>query len=789
MQEEKVKRKQVSTQFKNLINKSGILEDNNLSTKDLCETIKLQKQVHNLNPVILPQIVGNYNYNVNFKNYDKSEEKFIRENPQLDGSSGHQGVNLKEFSTKLKNLLTSTGNEFVKSYTEFKKLQGIGLATLSGYLYLYDPKEYPLVNRTVTKVIDSIYKQINKENILEDVKRDKNITINNIGKELKTFLIYGHLVKQFIKDYKIDDTHVADQIFWKLNNSEILSGSEGVKVEEKGYYENEEPISNSSFDNLNYILYGPPGTGKTYNSVIFAVSIIENKDINLIKNESYKEVKRRYDNYIENGQVVFNTFHQSYGYEDFVEALKPVLEGPEEENQGIHYKIESGIFKEICNRARLSQYRLNLNKDLLNENSKVWKISLNGSGKNAIKEDCFENNRIRIGWDQVNNLESDNRDFSNLSETDKKTVLKFYEELDKGDIVCSLYNQKNIDGVGIVTGEYVYDDELEEFKHTREVNWLVKGDIIDIYDKNRQTNLTQKTLYQLSRISSNDILELLRDRNLLDGQIKSETKSYVLIIDEVNRGNISKIFGELITLIESNKRIGEPEELKVTLPYSKSSFGVPKNLYIIGTMNTADRSIALMDTALRRRFQFIEMMPESDLLTLEDNSDLIIEGINIRKMLEKINERIEFLYDRDHMIGHSYFMDLLDTDKRNYTQLCSIFKNKIIPLLQEYFYGDWEKIQIILGDHYNQLIKMNNFNNISMNTREQEMNKYRFIQSQKSKEINIIGFNHDEYEDLIKYKINEQLKTGLIPKESFIKIYDTEQKIELDTSVDINEYE
>jgi 5-methylcytosine-specific restriction protein B len=239
-------------------------------------------------------------------------------------------------------------------------------------------------------------------------------------------------------------------------------------------------------------------------------------------------------------------------------------------------------------------------------------------------------------------------------------------------------------------------------------------------------------------------------------------KNFVLIIDEINRGNISKIFGELITLIEESKRLGNTEQLKVKLPYSGEEFGVPKNLYVIGTMNTADRSIALMDTALRRRFQFEEMMPKSEKVPEVINTK---NGeIELRKLFETINERIEYLYDRDHTIGHSYFMDVKTKD-----DLDIVFKTNVIPLLQEYFYDDWEKIQIVLGDHFDQLMgnKTSSGNDVEKWKDDDEFYEKRFILSRKIVETLVIGFDHDEIEDDKKeYRINEKFSI-----EAYKKIY------------------
>ena len=167
-----------------------------------------------------------------------------------------------------------------------------------------------------------------------------------------------------------------------------------------------------------------------------------------------------------------------------------------------------------------------------------------------------------------------------------------------------------------------------------------------------------------------------------------EPKPHVLIIDEINRGNVSAIFGELITLLEEDKRKGNPEHTEVKLPYSGKEFSVPNNVYIIGTMNTADRSVEALDTALRRRFSFVEMQPKPDILSE-------VEGVDLSKLLKTINERIEMAIDKDHQIGHSYFIGIEDIDG-----LIRTFKDKIIPLLEEYFYGDFGKIGLVLGEAF-----------------------------------------------------------------------------------------
>lgn len=311
---------------------------------------------------------------------------------------------------------------------------------------------------------------------------------------------------------------------------------EAIKsLEERGVFQEMKELD-KEFDK-NLILYGPPGTGKTYNSVIYAVAICDGKPLDELTD--YAAVMSRYNELKKAGRISFTTFHQSYGYEEFIEGIKPIID---ENKQDIGYTIEPGVFKKFCDNAK-----------------------------------------------------------------------------------------------------------------------------------------------SITRIST----------GIESTVIEENTEPYVFIIDEINRGNISKIFGELITLIESTKRAGMPEAASAILPYSGDEFSVPSNVYILGTMNTADRSIALMDTALRRRFQFVEMMPDSDVLR-KIHADKV-EDLDVAAMLDKINERIEYLYDREHTIGHAFFTDL--KDDATLEKLQSIFEKSVIPLLQEYFYEDYQKIQLVLGDN------------------------------------------------------------------------------------------
>lgn len=458
---------------------------------------------------------------------------------------------------------------------------------------------------------------------------------------------------------------------------------------------------------LNQILYGPPGTGKTYHTINKAIEIIENRSVG--ENEDRIELKKQFEKYRQNGQIEFVTFHQSYGYEEFVEGIKAI--SPDDERNptdDLIYKVEDGVFKNISNNAKPIKAQPNkLSFDWSNGN--IFKMSLGGKNDSEILDWCLENDYISMGWgDEIDFAQisaqnwEDFRDKTISSFADKKldrfaiqAMYIFKESMKKNDLVFVSFGNLKIVAIGQIVGGYEFKDSIDEIKYSqfRKVKWLFVDKSGILAEKLLLRKLSQQTIYNLDKSYVNrDFLYSLFGENK---EIKN--KNCVLIIDEINRGNISKIFGELITLIEESKRTGNKEAVEITLPYSGEKFSVPRNLYILGTMNTADRSIALMDTALRRRFHFEEMMP--DLRVLEQIDD--IEGINVKSLLETINQRIEYLYNRDHTIGHAYFIGLkdIDEDKRK-AELDNIFRNKIIPLLQEYFYDDWEKIQMVLGSGF-----------------------------------------------------------------------------------------
>ena len=397
--------------------------------------------------------------------------------------------------------------------------------------------------------------------------------------------------------------------------------------------------SNMDSYSLNTILYGPPGTGKTYTTIEKAIRItnpnfeFKNKNGDPISRE---EVKKEFNRLKDEKQIGFITFHQSMSYEDFIEGIKPkksVKDGT------LVYDIEPGIFKTISNEAQSDfQFSKVKDKDILEF------------------EEAFD--RLKDDWERNREMK-----FSMITEGYEFTILGFTNT----SIPFRNKNGGTSHSLSIQSLKDQYYGKANKYKGG--VGYYYPG------------VLKQLKSYKLDKSSS--------------GNVEKKYKNYVLIIDEINRGNISQIFGELITLIEKDKRFSRKEALSVTLPYSKDDFAVPPNLYIVGTMNTADRSVEALDTALRRRFEFEFIPPNAELIPIK------FGDIPLREIFTVINDRISFLLDNDHQIGHYYLMDISDDE-----DLKMRFKNKIIPLLKEYFYNDHRKIYLVLGKGFLTEIKI-----------------------------------------------------------------------------------
>ncbi len=458
---------------------------------------------------------------------------------------------------------------------------------------------------------------------------------------------------------------------------------------------------------LNQILYGPPGTGKTYSTIENAVAIADPDWHQNPENTQQSTLEARYKELVRQGRIRFTTFHQSFSYEDFIEGIRA---STDDDGQVI-YSVEDGVFKEIANEASRATAVV---ASGLSATPKVWKISIGRTHEKSMRDRYIANGEARIGWNKVGDLsipyeersEEEQQYMDSLKSKSQTIISYFAEGISKGDVLLCLKDAQTIQAIGIVESDYYYDPSVLEsgehgFAHARKVKWLLKDIELDILPLNDNHRLVQQTIYHLDRISWDDIISELQHQGyalpkLPDTSDNASSKpNYVLIIDEINRGNISRIFGELITLLEPNKRKGQPEEKNAILPYSKKPFTLPDNLYLIGTMNTADRSLAQIDLALRRRFEFIELLPNPSLL-----SGVSVYGIPIDELLDTMNQRIEVLIDRDHTIGHAYFWPIKEADSEQVRQnlLAQIFEKRILPLLQEYFFSDWERIGWVLND-------------------------------------------------------------------------------------------
>ena len=509
----------------------------------------------------------------------------------------------------------------------------------------------------------------------------------------------------------------------------------------------EKTVSDPNFlPPLNQIFYGPPGTGKTYHTINHALAIIEGKAVREIAKEPRSEVKARYDRYRDQGRIGFVTFHQSFGYEDFIEGIKPVPPQDEDnETAALSFDIQDGIFKQLSNRAKIIPKETDFE---ITSQTRFYKMSLGGRNMPDVHDWCIENNCIAMGWGKdidfsemlplgdswIKYRDAFIKKWPELAAKSRFHIQEMFilQNMQNGDLVFVAQGNQKIVAIGRVAGPYQYRTDLPvEFCQTRPVEWLHKDIEIDP-DQFLKKKLIGLALYELYPRNMN--IETVKS---LFATHRGTPLNHVLIIDEINRGNIANIFGELITLIEPDKRESAAEALRARLPYSKEEFSVPDNLYIIATMNTADRSIEALDTALRRRFSFIEMASEPDHL-----KPIECEDIELDKMLRAMNQRIEKLLDRDHHIGHSYFMNAdlsLSLD-----ELRMIFKDKILPLLQEYFYGDYGKIAAVLGPD--------------------------FIQKESNDDILFMDSGMD-LQDYLERSVYRIMDCTELDKDSFIKIY------------------
>ena len=469
-------------------------------------------------------------------------------------------------------------------------------------------------------------------NISEVLKHQQTI-FSAIEKELNRTQISGFL--------KYNKEELEKMAFDADFRKEVLDQSENqINIDEliKNINELMSNTDQTPATPLNQILFGAPGTGKTYHTKEMAVEIIKKNGkvsieeiINRKTDETRrKEINKEYEELIEAGQIVFTTFHQSLSYEDFIEGIKPRTIGG-----NVTYEVKDGIFKQLCSRAdKISDFDRGWN-DLIAEAKNNPNLLLDThNGEKIYVTKITDNGNLKI-----KHKGGDSGTEYSISRSRAKKLQKEFPDLSDVEGISKAFRS-------VISGCYYTS------------YWAVLNYINNkIKEKNKEIDF-------------------------------EETKNHVLIIDEINRGNVSAIFGELITLLEEDKRKGNKEHTEVKLPYSGDNFSVPNNVYIIGTMNTADRSVEALDTALRRRFSFVEMQPNPEILSE-------VENVDLSKLLETINKRIEVLIDKDHQIGHSYFIGI-----QNIVDLQRTFKDKIIPLLEEYFYGDFGKIGLVLGGEF-----------------------------------------------------------------------------------------
>jgi hypothetical protein len=614
----------------------------------------------------------------------------------------------------------TTFKELIEELKKYKLENNLGFNLIpfkanAKYIWLTDSLDiignsiahYEVSTRDIKGNKDTLYIDVHFESKIKANREVFFNTISELPEDLEWIDWYKSKSIGYKESFQIsDEDNLAEKIFNALEYIEETIG-ETIRNIIHSIPNTEEKLVKHNLNNfkimespLNQILFGPPGTGKTFNTINEALQIVDptyyenNKGDRNKLTDRFKEllIKSEDD---KNGQIGFCTFHQSFSYEDFVEGIKPKTT----DDKNVYYDIESGIFKRICQLADSYNSTIKVKKegklswDIEQfRKASFYKLSLGAiynPNDKPIYEYCRDNSLIAMGFGNENDfrglseseIEEKCKDL-NLEPTTAQQLNYFIHYLKKGNYVIIGNGNKYVKAIGKVTGDYEYiENSPIQYNHFRKVEWVFVDENIPI-EEIYERGLSQKTMYKIDETALKMDFFTNNGHETLEN-INTEEKKYVLIIDEINRGNVSSIFGELITLIEKDKRAGCDEELEVILPYSKEPFKVPKNVFIIGTMNTADRSVEALDTALRRRFSFKEMMPNEKVITEKNFKDYDRTSI-----MNLINQRIEVLLDRNYTLGHSYF---IKEDFKN------SFQNEIIPLLQEYFYNDYGKIGLVLG--------------------------------------------------------------------------------------------
>ena len=558
--------------------------------------------------------------------------------------------------------------------------------------------------RTASGLLTCVYPEtytFYKDEIYKNICDYFGYTSRKAGKKYEHFMelvngfvkSYGEEIQQImlneIKGFKNKPLNLAVQtLFWCMKDymKEDLKNKMTTETNNSSKETWYDDVVRIWERRKNIVLYGAPGTGKTYDVPELAVRLCD--PAFMATDPSREEIVSRYNQLKTEKRIAFTTFHQSLDYEDWIEGLRPVVN----ENSQVTYEIESGIFKKLCEEAERPVVK---DKQVgIADNAVVWKVSLQGTGDNDVRRECMENNHIRIGWDDYGPVISDETDWSVYNGEGKQILDAYINKMKIGDIVMSCYSSQTIDAIGVVVGEYEFEDKFPNYKRVRRVNWLVKNINENIVEMNDGKTMTLGTVYRLNSITLDNVKSILEKYDT-SSKMEENDKAYVMVIDELNRGNVSKVFGELITLLEADKRKGRINAESVVLPYSNKAFHIPNNVYLIATMNTADRSLGSLDYAIRRRFAFIAEKPfgldvegfDEDLF--EKVSRLFVKNFDEYKesgwdqtmKLEPADTLSEEYKPEDVWIGHSYFL-MQDEEGEDNTSNRLLYE--IIPLLEEY---------------------------------------------------------------------------------------------------------